>query len=262
MSIDNNMKKQAFTMVEIAIVLTIISLLVGSIVYGRSLLNDSKIRVIIRDFGAYSNAIDNFKDSYSCWPGDCSNATSFFGTIDVNGYAVTNGNGDGIMGSNSTNDAEGLALWQHLSIAGFIKGIYTGVAIAGPASQVVIGRNAPVSDYAPGAATFLSWPVNPWGQYVTPSTSLPNNLVFMSVSASTSGYNIAFVNDAAIIDVKMDDGMPYTGSLISFGGMASPTDGQCVTKHLFNAGLHNQQYLVNSNTQCIIMLALQGYIYR
>lgn len=51
-------RRQAFTLVELAIVLVVVGLLVGAITMGSSLLKQSELQTVISDYTKYSNAVD------------------------------------------------------------------------------------------------------------------------------------------------------------------------------------------------------------
>ncbi|RKZ71062.1 MAG: type II secretion system protein, partial [Gammaproteobacteria bacterium] len=67
----NNNKKQAgFTLVEVAIVLTIIGLLLGGILKGQELINSARVRSLANQNSAIQAAYFGFIDRYRQVPGD------------------------------------------------------------------------------------------------------------------------------------------------------------------------------------------------
>ena len=88
---------KAFTLIELSIVLVLIGLLVGSVLVGRDLISASQVRAQISQIQEMRTAMNAFRVKYNCIPGDCPNATDFFGSIDSSGHYIINGNGDGFI---------------------------------------------------------------------------------------------------------------------------------------------------------------------
>jgi prepilin-type N-terminal cleavage/methylation domain-containing protein len=82
---------QAFSLVELSIVLVILGLLIGGILSGQSLIASAERRSQLVSLGEISAAHYTFRDKYLCSPGDCSNISQFFTQI----TPAENGNGDG-----------------------------------------------------------------------------------------------------------------------------------------------------------------------
>lgn len=83
------MKKKAFTIIEISIVLVIIGLVVGGILVGNDLIRSAKNRSFVSQLEKYNAVVNTFKTKYNCLPGNCANATNF-------GF-TNNGNGNGMV---------------------------------------------------------------------------------------------------------------------------------------------------------------------
>ena len=62
--------KKAYTLIELAIVLAVISLLVSVIVAGTALKQHAKMIVLMDEIRTYSQAVKIFKDTTKKWPGD------------------------------------------------------------------------------------------------------------------------------------------------------------------------------------------------
>ena len=62
--------KEAYTLIEVAIVLAVISLLVSSVVAGAILIQHAKMVVLMDEMRTYSQAVKIFKDTTKKWPGD------------------------------------------------------------------------------------------------------------------------------------------------------------------------------------------------
>ncbi len=96
MKIQNIQKQKGFTLVEIAIVLVIIGLLLGGVLKGQELIQNSKVKSVIADFEGISAGYWAYRDRKSVYP------------------AATNGT-----------DAE---FWTELRTEGFVKGLSTNVS--------------------------------------------------------------------------------------------------------------------------------------
>jgi len=190
-------RQSGFTLIEIAIVLVIIGLLLGGILKGQELITSARVRNIIAQLDGTKAAFFGFQDRYRALPGDFSAATT-----QISG-ATQNGNGDGqILGT------EAIAVWDHLSHAGFINGTYVYAA----------------------AESATTTPNNPYGARL--------QLIYDNVyadAAPTSRTNLKTgpqipVNILAEIDRKIDDGNALRGTMrfsaYAAGGTA-PTAASC-----------------------------------
>jgi prepilin-type N-terminal cleavage/methylation domain-containing protein len=97
----------AFSLIELSVVLVIIGVLMGAIFKGQDLLDVAKVRSVVHDLQHIKVAFHNYQDTYGTLPGDDSNATTRFGS------GVTNGNGNGLIEA-----AESANVWVHLNKAG------------------------------------------------------------------------------------------------------------------------------------------------
>jgi prepilin-type N-terminal cleavage/methylation domain-containing protein len=134
-----------FTLMEMTIVLTIIGLIAGALLVAQDLIEAAELRSIIKNVEVYRTAVNAFYSKYNCLPGDCPNATTFFGTNPncptagspgnyptSPGSQTCNGNGDGYVGDANGSTyplgAERFLFWQHLAMAGMIPGEYVGIS--------------------------------------------------------------------------------------------------------------------------------------
>ena len=175
--------QQGLTLVEIAVVLAIIGLLIGSVLKGQQMITNAKVAKVESDFKGISAAILAYQDRYGVLPGDDPAASTRF---PGNWTAADNGNGNGAIGGawNSTNNTqESRKIWKHLRGAGFLKG-------------PVDGRSA---------------------SYQQPAHSFGGLIGFEQGLYNLSGHVVVFGalhgNVAQILEARGDDGNPSTGAV-------------------------------------------------
>ena len=217
-------KQNGFTLIEIAIVLVIIGLLLGGVLKGQELIQSARVRNLISQQDGIKAAYFGFLDRFRAVPGDYNQAATNISCTPT----CTNGNNDGrIEASGGVGGAtinEYIAVWEHLSKAGFINGSYT---------------------YAAGDETTTSAATNPYARYLrlvydtnygtSPTAPLP-----------ASRHNLKTGNQVpsdilAEIDRKIDDGNPVGGtfqfSLYEGGGGngSVPDRAKCYAGTAWNA---------------------------
>ena len=112
--------QKGFTLVEIAIVLVIIGLLIGGVLKGQAMIQNAKVKRVVKSADEVRAAFYTFYDKYGAYPGDENLAAS--PPSDTN-----NGNGDGLISA-----AEAPQVFQDLVLAGIIDGTYDGSAASLP----------------------------------------------------------------------------------------------------------------------------------
>ena len=134
------MRGQAgFSLIEIAMVVVIIGLLLGGILWGVSLIASAGMRRVMSNVEEAKVVYFGFLDRYRSLPGDYSLATTNIAGATVNG----NGNGQiqSVLGGGTVD--EHIAVWEHLSHAGFLNKAFTYAAIPetpGSAPMTLNGR--------------------------------------------------------------------------------------------------------------------------
>lgn len=184
-----NMKKaqSGFTLIEIAIVLVIVGLLLGGVLQGQQLIENSRVRAAVNDFNGVPAAAFSYMDRYRRFPGDDGNLAA----LNLRGGAWENvtvgGNSNGVLagGTGTTFNPTGevLGFWQHLRAGGFISG--------NPATT--------------GAAAA---PQNPFGGLMGVNAS--------AIQGMPAGVNKLCMNRvggaaALALDGRLDDGLPNEG---------------------------------------------------
>ena len=219
-------KKEAFSLVELSIVIVIIGLLVAGTLAGADLIKTAKLKSVIGEIESYKIAVDNFKQQYEELPGDMRNATSFWTAVQNGGTAVANGNGDGLIGiSNDSDFTEPYYAWSHLTLSKFVQGTFSGSSNVGASP----GVNVPASKYWDGAGFSLRYHASPWA-YTDPLGRLrsSNYIISGKGGGNLNGLDMpAFTqSNAYYIDSKIDDGTANLGKVV---GGAWSGGGTCTT---------------------------------
>lgn len=217
---------RAFSLVELSIVLVILGLLVGGVLAGKSLIHAGELRAVSSEQQKIVTAYQAFRDKYFALPGDFSNATLVWGKNSsvCNGQSGTattpgtcNGNADTQILYISTVQHEHWRQWQHLSLAGFIEGTYSGTQssdVSKPSQNSgEIGENMPASKF-PNAGWDTRYYDTGSGDG-TYFAGIAGNLLFFVGDDNNGNPATAIMTteDAWNVDTKMDDGMPGTGKL-------------------------------------------------
>ncbi len=198
-----NTRADGFTLVELSIVLLIIGLIIGGITAGSSIIQQAKLKAIISEIRSYNTAIDAFKVQYNSFPGDISNATTLWPSASTN-----NGNQNGQIeqGVPSATDDEAVLAWQHLGLAGSLSATYSGIRTGG-GNNNVIGTDVPASKYGNNSGWYFdSQACYPGKNYMTLGGHVSGGTPDASLLSTVDMYNI---------DLKIDNGLPQTGKILS-----------------------------------------------
>lgn len=210
---------KAFTLVELAIVMTIVGLLIGGVLKGQELLENSRMTSLSSQLKSYEAAIATFRDIYKGLPGDHNNATNVIkGCTGANNCA--NGDGDGAISSSCCwwfgyDTAEAFQSWKHLVLADLIKGVdpsraRTATSYRGgvdvPASP--LGGQMYLKTVQQGTAAQFAGQVNIGGQIVALS------IVTDGDTGIGSG-GMFSPSTAQKIDLKLDDGRAFSGDTMA-----------------------------------------------
>ena len=189
-----------FTLIEIAVVLVIIGLLLGGVLQGQQLIENSRVKSATNDFNGIAAAAFSYQDRYGRLPGDDPNVGLGRGSswsIDGGTTAIQAGDGDGIIESANglfaaaiTNTDENALFFQHMRAAGFIQGDATQEA-----------ENA--------------LPANPFGGLTSVTTQTTNAMSGTKVCMSNVGGSAAIA-----LDTQLDDSNPDNGRLRATDGVA------------------------------------------
>jgi prepilin-type N-terminal cleavage/methylation domain-containing protein len=235
-------KRAGFTILELSIVLVIIGLIIGGILVGRDMIRMAALRNMGSQIEKYRTAFNTFRLKYNCLPGDCPNATDYFGTYAGCGgdgslptgfpAGTCNGNGDGVIGppanySNGIDPTTGewLLFWNHLSNANLITGSYGCPYPVAGFDNWYSTLCSPTIQAPRGATAFITirsgtnWsdPAN------LPIVASKQNIssyflvgAYMPSSAVSNPWSMMSPNEAFILDTKFDDGSPYSGKISTY----------------------------------------------
>lgn len=199
-------KPNAFSMVEMSIVIVIIGLLVGAVMAGTTLIRAAELRSIMSQVAQFKTALNSFEQIYTELPGDFSNATDYWATSN-------NGDGDGDINSNAGGDHEDLWAWNQLALAELIPGNYVGEQ----APLYVAETTMPESSMENVLYRLSTRVTNIYG---TKAGSLRLQLAPPSANGNSiqhADFGAMTAEDAYSIDEKIDDGSPSTGSVYAHG---------------------------------------------
>ena len=184
----NKKQQSGFTLIEIAIVLVIVGLLLGGVLQGQQLIENSRVRAAVNDFNGIPAGAFSYMDRYRRFPGDDGNAATLQARGGAWSAVTSGGNNNGTLDGGIANtfnpNGELLGFWQHLRAAGFIAG--------NPATT--------------GAAAA---PQNPFGGLIGINSEL--------IQGMPAGVNKVCMNNvggsaALALDGRLDDGVPNSGN--------------------------------------------------
>jgi len=265
--------KQAFTLVELSVVIVIISIMLSTVLVSRSLIASAKINKIQEEYRTLNSSIGMFNDVYSCLPGDCtatqvpdlitastalstsacfSSATPMFGAPNSATVAYNALNTGGIEST-----FKRTCMMLELQAAGYLAGL---TAPATPSALNMTGSvvnvNIPVAKFSKQAAwdyrtIQVNTGTNVLGVTVPYSVSY-GSLVATNPMSAWSGKNALVLRDSNVtalgentplatigditsnsasattqakyavsatlaskLDLKFDDGMPFSGNIAS-----------------------------------------------
>ena len=207
-----------------SIVLVIVGLIIGSIMVGRTLIKASEIRATVRQYEQFKAAITAFRLKYNALPGDIkrSDAAQFGFVCSPSNYATTC-DGDGLIRQcpyDALNEPNGetLLFWRHLVDAKLINGSYSAQFVTNTGAYP--GADGYTGNYTAG--DFFPYNNSLGKGYWLPGSSDGVNYLVLagvtSVASNGSSYSYNSAKgltpyEASGIDIKLDDGMPNTGTI-------------------------------------------------
>ena len=273
-------KQNAFTLIELSIVLVAIGLLIGGILLGQNLIFAAQIQQQVKQLEEYSLAYETFKTKYNCIPGDCYNATTFFSS-------TTNGNGNGKLETTQVTADGSLAFSADSTSFNFeFPTFFTQLVLAGfiPSETQIqtLGYPEPRLPHAPAQGfTAASALATGMAGYASSFTTQSDDYfgenkwkvgLYFAVGRPSAGWGSNNDRDGLFtplatysVDAKIDDGNPQTGNFkggtIQWTNTGGYTDGYCLTPTPPSlpvaAGLGTEYNFSNTKTPCIFAWKLE-----
>lgn len=227
--------QKGFTLVELAIVMTIIGLLIGGVLKGQQLMQNARVTATMAQVKAIEAATTTFRDTYGAMPGDMSNgevriagctnacrnvlATAGDGAIGAVGWdlSVTQSATIPVAGPLGNVAQETVLFWAELSLGGLLSGVTldginnpVAASFGGshPAARIGGGFVVGNAGTPAGAALTLTTLSGTVVEMLTAPSVIPN------ITASNGLFDPSI---AAQMDRKVDDGLPLTGAVQAWG---------------------------------------------
>lgn len=234
---------EAFTLIELSIVLVIIGLLAGGVMVGLDLMDAAKERKHISQVQEFQTAVNTFKLKYNALPGDFKDGGTFFPTLSCGGglAGYCYGNGNRILDSAS----DSRRVWAHLAAAGLWPGTYFG---GYRTTGVVPDYDVPISALKDNMGMDFVRKIEGVGSADHNYIPTGHYLHFGSFPNDSTGDGYMQSGDTMLaekawrIDRKIDDGVAKAGKMQTWNNCASGNDYQIVDTT--NADCYFWHYIV------------------
>jgi hypothetical protein len=198
--------------------MVIIGLIIGGVLAGKDMMKAATIRSQVAQLEKYNTAVNAFRAKYNALPGDMPNPVNFFPALTALLCTGASGQADGNGQINSSGtDTQGVAgetviFWYELSQSGLINENIT-TATCGPAAALTIANALPPAKMTGSYVAVAAYNgLHYWGLFGAPAQTAANSGDLAAAMTGTISPNQAFQ-----IDVKIDDGLPISGTVQSGG---------------------------------------------
>lgn len=219
----NLARRHGFTLVELSIVLVVVGLLLGGLLGFRSYANNAALTSAMNESKVFISAFQQFQTRYGAPPGDYPTANSAW-------TGAGFGDGNGIIRATAAspgNRPEWFYSFQHLALAGFIGGTYTGTTTGGVGTYYAKRNTNVVGSTAINGVAFLF--DGPDFTDGTPDGFVSGDAVYFDgtytnvlqiaglADNATDIPKLAFLTpkEAMKLDGKFDDGQPALGTIVT-----------------------------------------------
>lgn len=229
---------RGFSLVELAISVTVVGLLVGLAIKGAEMLENAKISSTVLQAKSMNAAIEGFRSEFQAWPGDFDSAQDYFSQC-TSGNSCENGDGNGAVddGTGTSFDPsavasvlnvdESLNVWKHLLYGGYSAGMPSG-------DDAEFGSALPSASVGGGFEMFYD---NALAFGAGANAVNLNDGHFLRLSYQTDTGNLGAGDGfdgyvAYALDAKIDNGDPITGEVVSAsvsGACEEDSSRSCIT---------------------------------
>lgn len=203
------MARRGFSLVELAVVLTVIAAILGVVSGGITLKRSAELRGLITEMEGYRTSFDKFREIYKAVPGDFNNADALW-SGDCAITITCNGDGNGVVDVYFGFDsAETARAWKHMQRADVLNYYIEQI----PSSYIgVLNYDiAPKSKYY-DAGYYIAAGTDIGGDFIAIASPFTNvstsaNALFAGRRSSGGGFTVEAFGPKTVfnIDKKIDD---------------------------------------------------------
>lgn len=206
----------AFTLVELATVMVVIGLIIGSVLVGRDLITAARINGQITQIKKFDEAAYAFRLKYSCLPGDCPTMATTFPALEARNTpsSTLNGNNNKLLNDSGGNVlypttvwSEPRHFWTLLMEAGYLG------CCEGSGTNTLIGMDYPrmKANESSGIGVLSLEGRN--GYFLGYNRTFAAAGVAAAADLIDSSLGTLSPREAQMLDRKMDDGLAVTGNV-------------------------------------------------
>ncbi len=246
---------KGFSLVELSVVIVLISLIVASILGGKSLLRQSQLKTVFADYQKYKNGYDAFKLKFRAVPGDFKDAIAY-------NLSVKNGDGDSILenlvynSNGRTPEADNAFI--HLQRTGIVDSSVE-EHLFGVSQWGILGLHYPAASISEKVGIRFTSA----GGFYNGMASCPFYGKVRDINVLTFWSRFVTPAEAYAMDIKTDDGAPDGGNMFASNGIGPPSSSnynvagnRCVDFGLCHSG--SPVYVVGEteNRRCYLIFSL------